>query len=44
MVDPAPEREVRTLVAINIEPVRILEHVRIPVGCAQKKDDIVTFS
>ena len=43
MVDPAPEREVPTLAAIDVEPVRIDEHVWIPVGRAQKEHDVVAF-
>ena len=43
MVDPAPERDVGPGVAPDIEPVRILEHVRIPVGRAQKEHDVVAF-
>ena len=43
MVDPAPEREVPALAAIDVEAVRIDEHVRIPVGRAQKEHDVVAF-
>ena len=44
MVNPAPERQVRTLAATDIQPVRILEHIRIPVGCPDKQHDVVAFS
>ena len=42
-MDSTAEGEVRSLVTPDIEPVRILEHLWIPVGCAQKKHDVVAF-
>ena len=44
MVDAASERQVRALAASDIQTVGILEDVRIPVGRAEKQDDVVTFA
>ena len=41
MVDAAPEREVGVRVAPDIEPVRIVERVRIPVARAEQDEDVV---
>ena len=44
VVDAAPERQVRTVSAADIEPVGIVEHVRVPVGRAEQDDDVVALS
>ena len=41
VMDPAPERQVRAVAPADIEPVGVVEHVRVPVGRAEKDDDVV---
>ena len=40
-MDAAPEREVGIVRAADIEPVGRLEHVRVPVGGADRDGDVV---
>ena len=44
MMDAASERQVGALAASDIKAVGILEDVRVPIGRAEKQDEVVAFA
>ena len=44
MMDAAAECQVVAFPSLEIEPIRIFEYIRIPVGRAEQDDDILALT